>query len=197
MSCCVTGADGGDGEDRFIEGVLCGIIRSICRHSHAAVSRFGQDKNRITAVIVYDLGCANGHRFEGWFASSGEFERQRNDKLLTCPLCASDGIERLPHASYVGRGAVEKVSPALSQTTAKHYANLAADMMTKLVETIIEKTEDVGPAFPEEARKIHYREAPERHIRGTATSREVEALRDEGIEVVAVPVPLHRQGKTH
>lgn len=148
-------------------------------------------------MIVYELGCTNGHRFEGWFASSAEFERQRSDKLLTCPMCASDGIERLPHASYVSRGAVEKGQQAPARANAKHYANLAADMMAKLVDTIIEKTEDVGQAFPEEARKIHYREAPERHIRGTATPREVEALKDEGIEVVAVPVPLHRQGKTH
>jgi hypothetical protein len=55
----------------------------------------------------------------------------------------------------------------------------------------------VGTEFPEEARKIHYRESPERRIRGTASSEEVEALKDEGIEVVALPIAPHRLGKTH
>jgi hypothetical protein len=37
--------------------------------------------------------------------------------------------------------------------------------------------------FAEEARKIHYLEAPERSIRGEASAEEYEALREEGIEV--------------
>jgi len=145
-------------------------------------------------VIVYELGCAGGHRFEGWFGSAAEFERQRDDKLLTCPVCNSDAIERVPHASYVNSGAVEK--PA-QQKAGRHYANVHAEMLAKLVDSIVENTEDVGTAFPEEARRIHYNEAPERHIRGVASPREVDALRDEGIDVVAIPVPLHRQGQTH
>lgn len=144
-------------------------------------------------MIVYELGCAGGHRFEGWFASGAEFDRQRDNKLLACPVCNSDTIERLPNAPYVNSGAVEKIAPRAS----KQYANVDSEVLAKLVNAIVENTEDVGAAFPEEARRIHYQEAPERHIRGTASPREVEALRDEGIEVVAVPVPLHRQGKTH
>lgn len=147
-------------------------------------------------MIVYELGCAGGHRFEGWFASSTEFERQRDEKLLVCPMCSNDRIERVPHASYVNRGATEKPAARPSRAGG-HYANVDAEALAKLVDAIIENTEDVGAAFPEEARRIHYREAPERHIRGTASPREVEALRDEGIEVVAVPVPVPRQGRTH
>jgi hypothetical protein len=148
-------------------------------------------------VIVYELGCASGHRFEGWFASSAEFERQREEKLLTCPMCNNQSIERVPHASYVNRGATEKPATRAGARAKAQYANVDQEALTKLVDTIIENTEDVGEAFPEEARRIHYREAPLRHIRGTASPREVEALQDEGIDVVAVPLPLHRQGKTH
>jgi hypothetical protein len=50
------------------------------------------------------------------------------------------------------------------------------------------RSEDVGQAFAEEARKIHYKEAPERSIRGQTTIDEAESLRDEGIEVLAVPM---------
>ncbi len=148
-------------------------------------------------MIVYELGCAGGHRFEGWFASSAEFERQRDGKLLVCPMCSNGAIERVPHASYVNCGAVQKPAARPSARAGTHYANVDAEALAKLVDAIIENTEDVGAAFPEEARRIHYHEAPERHIRGTASPREVDALREEGIDVVALPVPPHREGKTH
>ena len=50
------------------------------------------------------------------------------------------------------------------------------------------RSEDVGNSFAEEARKIHYKESPERSIRGQTTLDEAEALREEGIEVMAMPM---------
>ncbi len=79
----------------------------------------------------------------------------------------------------------------------RQYANLGAELLANLIDKVIETTEDVGRAFPEEARKIHYKEAPERHIRGNASSKEVDALREEGIDVVAIPIPPHRVSTTH
>jgi hypothetical protein len=149
-------------------------------------------------VIVFDLGCENSHRFEGWFASSEDYERQVGGKLVSCPMCGNANISRLPHAAHVKSAARERAPRAGSAATgSQQYANVGAEMLARLVERIIEKTEDVGAAFPEEARKIHYREAPERRIRGTASRDEVEALREEGVEVVALPIPAHRAGKTH
>ena len=151
-------------------------------------------------MIVYNLGCTNDHRFEGWFSSPDDFERQTSAKLLSCPLCGSDAVSRLPHASYVSTGASERQQepgPQPTKGVPRQYANLGAEFMANLIDKVIENTEDVGRAFPEEARKIHYKEAPERHIRGSASSKEVDALRDEGIEVVALPIPPHRLSKTH
>ena len=150
-------------------------------------------------MIVFELGCENSHRFEGWFASSDEFERQVGGRQVTCPLCGNANIVRLPNASHIKPAARER-GPREAETLAgreNHYANVGSEMLARLVEQVIERTEDVGKAFPEEARKIHYREAPERTIRGTATQDEVESLKDEGIEVVALPIPAHRLGKTH
>ena len=147
-------------------------------------------------MIVFNLGCENSHRFEGWFASSEDFERQVGGKLVACPLCGNANIARLPHAAHVKSGARER--PARGEgAPSQQYANMGSEVLAKLVERIIENTEDVGAAFPEEARKIHYREAPERRIRGTASRDEVEALKEEGVEVVALPLPAHRAGKTH
>lgn len=151
-------------------------------------------------MIVYDLGCENHHRFEGWFASAGDFERQLEQNDLSCPLCGNASIRRLPHAARVNTGAsapVESAQRKPASGLAQQYSNLGSEMLARLIDHVIENTVDVGPAFPEEARKIHYQEAPERHIRGTASTRDVEALREEGIEVVALPVPASRAGRTH
>lgn len=151
-------------------------------------------------MIVFDLGCENQHRFEGWFASNEDFEQQLGSKLVTCPVCGNAGVVRLPHASHIRTGGKDRErapSAAPTATAWQQYANVGTEILARLVEHIVENTEDVGPAFPEEARKIHYREMPDRRIRGTASREEVEALNDEGIEVVALPIPAHRLGKTH
>jgi hypothetical protein len=59
---------------------------------------------------------------------------------------------------------------------------------------MLDSTEDVGARFPEEARRIHYGEVEERGIRGQASREDAEALRDEGIEVVSVPLPAALKG---
>jgi len=148
-------------------------------------------------MIVFNLGCDNDHRFEGWFSSGDDFERQKQEQMLTCPLCGSQQITRLPTAARVNTGRAEPVEKESSGDSRSQYANFDAERALRLISHIVENTEDVGRAFPEEARKIHYKESPERHIRGTASSKEVEALRDEGIEVVALPVPAHLANKRH
>jgi hypothetical protein len=151
-------------------------------------------------MIVFDLGCDNEHRFEGWFASTAEFERQQNEHLLSCPLCGSTNINRLVTAARVNTGRSADTAPATAKSAAGNpaqYANFDAARMLKLITHIVENTEDVGRSFPEEARKIHYKESPERHIRGSASAQEVDALREEGIEVVALPLPPHLANKPH
>ncbi len=152
-------------------------------------------------MIVYNLGCANDHRFEGWFSSLHDYERQTESKLVSCPLCGNETIARLPHAPNISTGGVERApEPTTGQPVRgvpRQYANLGAELLANLIDKVIETTEDVGRAFPEEARKIHYKEAPERHIRGNASSKEVDALREEGIDVVAIPIPPHRVSTTH
>ena len=66
--------------------------------------------------------------------------------------------------------------------------------MVKMVRHVMANTEDVGTQFAEEARKIHYGEREERNIRGQATREETEALIDEGIDVMALPVPENLKG---
>ena len=148
-------------------------------------------------MIVFNLKCNNDHKFEGWFASSSEFEEQRQSTLLNCPVCGSNQVDKALHAPRFNTSSAAQ--PTVEQErkeNAETYANVAREV-AQMIDHVIRNTEDVGDAFPEEARRIHYKETPERKIRGNATTEEVKELRDEGIEVVALPIPKYRLGKAH
>ena len=149
-------------------------------------------------VKIFDLVCANDHRFEGWFSSGDDFEKQRDRGIIACPMCSDNHIVKVPSASYVNTGASDRPKAPTPPVTAEQaqYANMRSAMLAQVIEYVVKNTEDVGAAFPEEARKIHYGEATERKIRGTASQDEVSALRDEGIDVVPLPVALPA-GKSH
>ena len=59
--------------------------------------------------------------------------------------------------------------------------------MREVARVLAKTSEDVGARFPEEARKIHYREVEQRAIRGTASMDEARALVEEGVEIMAMP----------
>ena len=150
-------------------------------------------------VKVFDLLCANDHRFEGWFTSGADFEQQRDNGYIACPTCGDSHVVKVPAASYVNTRVSDrgiKSEPAEAKPTPGQYANFRSSILAKVVEYVVKNTEDVGREFPEEARKIHYGESPERKIRGTASTQEVSELREEGIEVVALPVTIPA-GKSH
>jgi hypothetical protein len=141
-------------------------------------------------MIIYELICAEEHRFEGWFASAEAFEQQRDSALLACPICSSAAVERLPSAR-IRRGAHATPPEGPAAPTRPQTPPAAGRTMTlaSFIDHVVRTTEDVGARFPEEARKIHYEEAPRRGIRGTANRDDAEALAEEGIAVFPLPIP--------
>lgn len=149
-------------------------------------------------MIVFDLLCGKGHRFEGWFGSAEDFASQKERQLLGCPSCGSAQIERVPSASRVNLGATPPV-PARTHKAqtpektpdmdGKDPFAIAQMLYSRMVDELLTKTEDVGKAFPEEARRIYYQETAARAIRGQATEQEHQELIDEGIPVARLPVP--------
>ena len=137
-------------------------------------------------MIVFDLQCAQGHGFEGWFDSGDAFERQLASDLVRCPVCDVASVTRVPSA----RVSVSK-GDAAAPSAAEVVAGLPPDVLKKLREAV-RGTEDVGRRFPEEARKIHYEEVPQRAIRGTATADEAKELADEGVDFAPIPPILSR-----
>jgi hypothetical protein len=151
------------------------------------------------AIIIYDLECEYSHRFEGWFRSNEDFDDQREQKLLTCPECGTSAIRKVPSRINIGgkapvgskcgeaKSADVPAAPAAQKPNSVDVAT-AFVMARQAIQALINHSEDVGDRFAEEARKIHYEEAPIRAIRGQASPEEFEELRDEGIEVIALPV---------
>jgi hypothetical protein len=168
---------------------------------------------------VLDLRCANDHRFEGWFGSDEDFQSQCERALIECPLCSNKTVTRLPSAPRLNvsgareapassRAAEKKPaeqgsgaaatreggsgSSAVAQANA-HIEQMQAQWM-KAVKHAIANTEDVGDSFADEARRMHYGEAKERGIRGVASREEARSLREEGIDVMPLPIPAALKG---
>ena len=159
-------------------------------------------------MIKYQLICGQNHEFEGWFQASAAFDAQAESGLLRCPLCDSDQVKRAlmtPNlASPKRRKAIEPplaypalrpADPALPQQSAPPTKSeqlqafgAALAELRQLQQKITKDCRDVGDNFAEEARKIHYGEAEAEGIYGRTTHEEREALEDEGIDVLDMPL---------
>ncbi len=149
---------------------------------------------------VLNLRCGHRHEFEGWFASLDDFASQRERRLVACPLCGDLDIERTPSAARLNLGAAAPAERS-SERSMDRPLEVAQPMPGDLqaawlhaVQHVMAHTEDVGARFSEEARRIHYGEAQERGIRGQTSREEALALREEGIEVLSLPVPAALKG---
>ncbi len=159
---------------------------------------------------VLDLQCAHSHVFEGWFGSDDEFQSQLARGLIECPMCGDSSIvKRLSaprlnlSASRESRGLSESriesrearaetdAPPSASQAVVPANPAPAAlqQAWMQAVRHVMANTEDVGTRFAEEARRIHYGEVEDRNIRGKASPKETEALLEEGIAVMPLPIP--------
>jgi len=146
-------------------------------------------------MIVIDLLCGAGHRFEGWFASSEDFGAQQQRGLVGCPSCGNREVERVPSATRFNSGALEapKTDSAKDATQGKDPFAIAQLLYSRMLDELLSKSEDVGAEFPDEARRIHYKEVPLRSIRGEASPEEHRELVDEGVPVLRLPVPPRRR----
>lgn len=128
-------------------------------------------------MISFDLQCANGHLFEGYFKDYDAFDKQLNAGLVECPLCNSREIKRLFTGCSIqtNNSFSDKKQPAFFD-------------MIRMVESYIKQHfENVGNEFPEVARAIYYGIEEERNIYGTASHEDMEELLDEGIPILPVP----------
>lgn len=144
-------------------------------------------------MIVFDLACTDSHRFEGWFASSAEFERQQGRGLIVCPYCGDTQVVKAPMAPAVpaktnARGEDRAVPVAGNASPPAMQQALAA--LAKAQAEMLKDSKWVGRKFAETSRQMHYGEAEHRPIHGQATLAEAKALVEEGVTVAPLPLPV-------
>ena len=145
-------------------------------------------------MIVFNLSCSQQHKFDGWFRSAEDFERQSDGGLVECPLCGDAHITKQLSAPRINSGASE-IALNQSHLPSRPQEVMAATLMPSLQEHMLQQfksfvranTENVGSAFAETARKMHYGEESHRNIRGRVSRDEAVELREEGIETMQLP----------
>ncbi|MBK6568367.1 MAG: DUF1178 family protein [Rhodoferax sp.] len=139
---------------------------------------------------VLNLLCAQGHTFEGWFASETEFVAQNQALQILCPACGDPSVTKqvsAPRFMRSGRG--ERLHGKQEQPVPTIGVSDVTSVWFAMARHVLAHTADVGDRFAEEARKIHYGETPIRGIRGTATREETLTLLEDGIDVLPFSLP--------
>lgn len=158
-------------------------------------------------MIVFDLVCGLGaHRFEGWFASSSDYEEQQQRGLVTCPQCGSADVLKAPMAPNVGRKANQVATtrpaapsgnvPVASGPLPPRAAAMMQAMATMQAEAL-KQSRWVGDGFAEVSREIHYGERDAETIHGRATVKEALELVEEGVELMPLPFPVAPPGEAN
>jgi hypothetical protein len=141
-------------------------------------------------MIVFDLACICGYTFEGWFQDRQDFEQQQTASFLVCPLCNSRDIRKIlsPVRAHSKKCETHESAKECSEKTEAVTDNAATlESLQKFVE---DNFEDVGTELAAESLKIHYGVAEPRNIRGITTEQEEKKLRDEGITLLKIPLPV-------
>lgn len=146
-------------------------------------------------MIVFDLSCAEGHRFEGWFGSSADFADQRARGLVACPQCGSAEIAKAPMAPAVPAKGNRRISAPerprpMRGGSIPPEVRKAMKALASAQAKALENSRWVGDGFAEESRAMHYGEKDLEAIHGKATLAEAKELLDEGISVAPLPFPL-------
>ncbi len=142
-------------------------------------------------MIRYALRCANGHEFEGWFSASDDFDAQKADGRLSCPVCESAKVDKQIMAPAVACRRTDLASARGAEGDAKAFASghdpRIGELMRRIRAHVETHFDYVGDRFAQEARAMHAGEAEARSVYGEATAEEVKALVEEGVPVAPLP----------
>lgn len=158
-------------------------------------------------MIRYRLICRCSHEFDAWFSSSSAYDTQEASGQIQCPACRGHEVKKALMAPRIATtnqapGAMGQSSattsgasmPAPAASAAAPPTSVNTDRVRALMgelrqmrDRIMANSEDVGTNFAEEARRIHYEEAPDRAIHGEASPEDVRQLNEEGIDILPLP----------
>ena len=137
--------------------------------------------------------CSDEKEFEGWFKNIDAYEIQKQQRLINCPICGSDKVEKL-----LTTPSLKTNKNKISDDKYKQYknsefisGNVNSDNISTLLRTlkkeVQKKSTFVGNEFVSQVRSMKKGKIKEKAIHGHGTNKEIKELRDEGIEVINIP----------
>ena len=150
------------------------------------------------SLICKSLYCSNQNSFDGWFQNIEAYQNQKSKGLILCPLCGSDDIiKSLTTPSF----RLSKVKSSETEVEQKEVDNKnlrktvrsndktndISILLRAMKKEIKKNSEFVGDDFVKEVRSMQVDKTKERSIYGHGTKKEIEELKDEGVDVHNVP----------
>ena len=135
-------------------------------------------------MIAYDLQCAAGHAFEGWFEDRQTYLEQQKEGLISCPVCNDTSVDIVPSTFAIKSSQTSSPRQILDEEAALEKIGKEA------IEFVEKNFDNVGADFAKEALKIHYGAAEPRNIRGVSTKDEEKTLKKEGVQFFKIPMPV-------
>ncbi len=157
-------------------------------------------------MILFDLACSSGHKFEGWFNSSAGYADQRERGLIACPICGDTAVEKAlmaPRLTAKGNQRSEAPLPAPASAAADTQVAMtsgpapdAAAMRAMLAAVaahqaeMLPKSRWVGRDFAPAARAMHEGRADAELIHGSVSPQEAADLHADGVAALPLLVPF-------
>jgi hypothetical protein len=152
-------------------------------------------------MIKYQLKCksrfcSNEKEFDGWFQSIEAYENQKFQKLINCPICGSDKVVKSLTAPSLkinkNKISGDKDKQLTNSKNNENYlANENIDNISTLLRTLKKEVQKnstfVGNEFASQVRSMNEGKIKEKPIHGHGTNKEIQELRDEGIDVINFP----------
>jgi len=150
------------------------------------------------SLLCKSLYCSNQNSFDGWFQNIEAFQNQKSKGLILCPLCGSDDIIKSLTTPSFRLSKVKSTDTEVEQkevddtnlrkpVRSNDQTNDISILLRAIKKEIKKNSEFVGDDFVKEVRSMQVDKTKERSIYGHGTKKEIEELKDEGVDVLNVP----------
>ncbi len=152
-------------------------------------------------MIKYKLKCKSKYcseesEFDGWFKSIEAYETQKHKGLINCPICGSEKVIKsltTPSLKTNKNQIPEDQNKTYKSSTSKrNFLDIEnIDNISTLLRTLKKEVQKnssfVGNKFVSQVRSMKEGKIKEKPIHGHGTNKEIQELRDEGIDVLNIP----------
>ena len=144
----------------------------------------------------YSKFCSGENDFDGWFKNIEAYENQKQQGLINCPICGSENVVKsltTPSLKTNKRQTSEDQNETYkTSTSSRNFLTTEnLDNISTLLRTLKKEVQKnssfVGNEFVSQVRSMRDGEIQEKPIHGHGTNKEIQELRDEGIDILNIP----------